>query len=60
MTLENNTPIYPSINLFSFLIYVKNNNGYCEFKNKYAGRISKEPVNTGKEPVNADAVAVSR
>lgn len=47
MTLsDGTTPIYPSVNLFSFLIYVKNNNGYCEFKNKYAGRMARTSANS--------------
>jgi len=43
----SNISIYPSINLFSFLIYVKNNNGYCEFKNKYVGRMEKQRLTDG-------------
>jgi hypothetical protein len=39
MTFTEQRPIYPEVNLFAFLIYVRNNNGYCEFKNKYSGRM---------------------
>jgi hypothetical protein len=51
---DQKTPIYPSINLFSFLIYIKNNNGYCEFKNKYVGLIEKSRISSSNDTYDAD------